>query len=255
MKIRTLIVDDEELARSRIRTLLRHESDIEVIAECADGRAAVAKLLSEKPDLVFLDIQIPEIDGFGVLEATEHAYHPVIVFVTAFDQYAIRAFDAHALDYLLKPFNRTRFERALGRARQQIERQARDEVDQRVASLLRDLRSPGKYLERVVIRSAGRVVFLRVEDVAWFEAYGNYVRLHAGNESHLLREKMNTLESQLDPGKFVRIHRSTIVKIDEVKELRSSASGDHVLVLKNGSRLSTSRGYQQALMRVLQESK
>jgi two-component system, LytTR family, response regulator len=253
MKIRTLIVDDEELARSRIRALLKGEPDIELIGECADGPAAVSKILSEKPDLVFLDVQIPEMDGFCVLEATAHAQQPAVIFVTAYDQYALRAFDAYALDYLLKPFNRTRFERALRRARQHIDREARDDVDQRVAMMLRELKSGNKYVERLVIRSAGRVVFLKVDDVAWFEACGNYIQLHVGAESHLLREKMTVLESQLDPSKFVRIHRSTIVRIDEVKELRSSAAGEHFVVLKNGSRLSASRTYQQEVMRVFQQ--
>lgn len=253
MAIRTIIVDDEELARSRVRQLLRAESDIDVVAECRDGRSAVAAILSEKPDLAFLDVQMPEMDGFGVLEAIGEARRPTVIFVTAYEQYALRAFDAYAVDYLLKPFNRARFQRALRRARLQIARESRDEVDQRVTALLKELRPESKYLERLVIRSAGRVVFLRADDVAWFEACGNYVQLHAGAESHLLRERMNVLESRLDPKRFLRIHRSTIVRIDQVKELRSSVDGNHTVILKDGSRLNMSRGYHQHLMQAFRE--
>jgi two-component system, LytTR family, response regulator len=254
MIIRAIIVDDEELARSRIRGLLKTESDIEVLAECRNGHQAIEAISSQKPDLLFLDVQMPEVDGFSVLEAIEERERPLVVFVTAYDRYAIRAFEAYALDYLLKPFNRPRFQKSLQRARLQIARGKRDQVDQRVAALLKDVKAQSEYLERLVIRSAGRVIFLRADDVQWFEACANYVRLHVGKESHLMRERINALESRLDPQKFVRIHRSSIVKIDQIKELRSSFDGEHVVVLQDGSRLSMSRGYHQHFKQVFKLS-
>lgn len=254
MSIETIIVDDEDLARSRIRMLLKAESDIEIVAECSDGREAVGAILTKKPTLLFLDVQMPEMDGFEVLKAIETERRPTVIFVTAYNQYALRAFEAYALDYLLKPFNRTRFQKALQRARLQIARETRDRVDQRLAALLKEVGSESKYMERLVIRSAGRVVFLRTEDVEWFEGCANYVRLHTGKESHLMREKISTLEARLDPKKFVRIHRSSIVKIDQIKELRASGDGEQVVVLRDGSRLGLSRSYRESFQRLLREA-
>ena len=182
-------MDDEELARSRIRALLKSEPDVDIVAECGDGRKAVEAILKEKPDLLFLDVQMPEVNGFSVLEAIRNGKSPTVIFVTAYDRYALRTFEAHALDYLLKPFNRERFRKALERARLQIARESRDDVDQRVAALLKEVEGHGKYLERLVIRSSGRVVFLRVDEVDWFEGCANYVRVHVGRESPLMREK------------------------------------------------------------------
>ncbi len=255
MPIRTIIVDDEELARIRIRNLLKPETDVEVVAECPDGQAAVVAVRKHRPDLLLLDVQMPEVDGFRVLEMIGEQQRPVVVFVTAYDRYALRAFDVLALDYLLKPFNRARFQKALQRARVQIARAHRDSVDERLAALLKQMRAPTAYLDRLVIRSAGRVVFLRVVDVQWFEACANYVRLHAGKETHMLRVTMNALEAQLDPGKFVRIHRSTIVQLDCVKEMQSSFDGEHVVVLHDGSRLLMSRGYRHRFDEVFSESR
>jgi two-component system LytT family response regulator len=253
LPIRTIIVDDEELARSRIRNLLKPEPDIEVVTECADGHAAVAAIRRHRPDLLLLDVQMPEVDGFRVLEMVGEQQRPVVIFVTAYDRYALRAFDALALDYLLKPFNRARFQKALQRARTQIAREQRDRVDERLAALLKQMHAPSRYLDRLVIRSAGRVVFLRTVDVQWLEACANYVRLHVGKETHMLRGTMNALESQLDPAKFVRIHRSTIVQLDCVKELQSSFEGEHVVVLHDGSRLLMSRGYRHRFDEVFSE--
>jgi len=251
MPIHAVIADDEELARGRIRTLLQVESDVEVVAECSDGRTTVEAILDKSPELLFLDVQMPEMDGFEVLKLVPEGRRPAVIFVTAYDQYALRAFDAFALDYLLKPFSRARFRKAVQRARMHIGREFRDQVDQRLADLLKEIRTEGKYLERLVIRSAGRVVFLRTDDVEWFEGCANYVRLHVGKDSHLLREKISTLETRLDPRKFVRIHRSTIVRIDQIKELRSSGDGEQVVVLHDGSRLSLSRGYRERFQQVL----
>jgi two-component system LytT family response regulator len=254
MAIQTIIVDDEDLARSRIRTLLKAEADIEIVDECAHGRAAVEAILTQKPDLIFLDVQMPELDGFEVLKSLDEEHKPAVIFVTAYDRYAIRAFEAYALDYLLKPFNRARFQKALQRARLQIARETRDRVDHRLASLLKEMRTESKYLERLVIRSAGRVIFLRSEDVERFEGCANYVRIHVGKESHLMREKISALEERLDPRKFIRIHRSNIVRIDRIKELRSSRDGEHVVVLLDGTRLSLSRGYREHFQRLVRET-
>jgi len=252
MNIRTIIVDDEELGRKRLSALLKPEADIEIVAECADAASAIEAIAREKPDLLLLDIQMPGQDGFSVIEAMEEEHRPVVIFVTAYDQYALRAFEAQALDYLLKPFHRTRFQKVMQRARLQIARRQRDEVDGRLASLIKQVRSSGAYLGRIVIRSAGRVLFLHVDDVEWFEACANYVQLHIGKECHLMRGTMSTLEKQLDPEKFVRIHRSTIVRIDRIKELRSSFDGDYVVILRDGTRLSLSRGYRQRFDEVVE---
>jgi len=251
MPMHAVIADDEELARGRIRTLLEAEPDVEVVAECSDGGMTVEAILDKNPELLFLDVQIPQMDGFEVLKLVPEGRRPTVIFVTAYDQYALRAFDAFALDYLLKPFSRARFRKAVQRARLQIARESRDQVDQRLADLLKEIRSEGKYLERLVIRSAGRVVFLRTDDVEWFEGCANYVRLHVGKDSHLLREKIGTLETRLDPRKFVRIHRSTIVRVDQIKELRSSGDGEQVVILHDGSRLSLSRGYRERFQQML----
>ncbi|HEY3132016.1 MAG TPA: response regulator [Acidobacteriota bacterium] len=180
MKIRALIVDDEPLARERIRTLLKDEPEVEIVGECADGRRAVSAVRERKPDLIFLDVQIPELDGFEVLKAVGPGAMPAVIFVTAYDQYALRAFDVHAIDYLLKPFDRQRFHRALRRAKDQISSEKYDHVNERLLALLEDLKGGQKYLERLVIKSGGRVFFLRVDEIDWMEATGNYLRLHAG---------------------------------------------------------------------------
>src|SRR6266545_303466 len=217
-KIRALIIDDEPLARERIVDMLVGDAEVEIIGECGDGLAAVAAIEAHKPDLAFLDVQIPELDGFGLLEAIEQT--PVIIFVTAYDQYALRAFEVHALDYLLKPFDRERFDKALRRAKHQIERERAGTMNRELVALLADLKSRPKPLERLVIKAGGRVFFLRVDEIDWIEAAANYVRLHVGSETHLLRETMNALEGRLDAEQFVRIHRSTIVHLDRIQELQ-----------------------------------
>jgi two-component system LytT family response regulator len=247
MAIRVLIIDDEPLARQRIRALLEAEADVEVIGECEDGVKAVAAIREHKPDLLFLDVRMPELDGFGILEALGTERMPGVIFVTAYDRYALRAFEVHALDYLLKPFDRERFKRALERARAQIGRAQTAEVSEQLRALLEDARGGRRFLDRVVIKSASRVFFLRVEEIDWIEAAGNYLKLHAGNESHLLRETMNGLEARLDPEKFLRIHRSTIVNIERIQELQPWFHGDYVVLLRDGTKLTLSRSYRQKL--------
>jgi two-component system, LytTR family, response regulator len=246
-KIRTIIIDDEPLARRGIRAQLKDEADIEIIAECGNGRDAIRLIEDEKPDLVFLDIQMPELDGFGVIEALGIERLPAIVFVTAYDKYALRAFDVHALDYLLKPFDPERFATALARARAQIERKDIADLSERLQSLIDDLKPNRKYSERIVIKSAGRIFFLGVEEIDWVEAADNYVRLHAGRASHLLRETMNSIEKRLDPAQFMRVHRSTIINTRRIKELHALFHGEYEITLMDGTRLTTGRGYRERL--------
>jgi two-component system LytT family response regulator len=253
LKIRTVIADDEPLARERLRALLDAEPDIEVARECRDGNEAVAAIRAESPDLVFLDVQMPELDGFGVIETVGVENMPAIVFVTAYDEYALQAFEVNAVDYLLKPFDRERFQKALARARAHVGRQA-DDINRRLLALIQGLKVPQGYLERLVIRSSGRIFFLKAEEIDWIEAAGNYVRLHTGKESHLLRETMNSLEQKLDPARFLRIHRSTIVRIDRIAELQPLFHGDYVVVLQGGTRLTLSRGYRERLSGILDQA-
>lgn len=255
MKIRTLIVDDEPLARERVKRYLGAEPDIEILGECANGQEAVETIEQLSPDLLFLDIQMPELDGFGVLEAIGAEKVPVIIFVTAYDKYALRAFDVHALDYLLKPFNRERFRRALARAREQFDNDKQGQLDQRrLLSLLEDLKTEQKYLDRLVVRSVGRVFFLKTDEIDWIEAAGNYVRLHVGREAHLLRETMSRLETKLNPDKFLRIHRSTLVNIDRIKELQPLFSGDYTVILRDSRQLTLSRSYRDKLLELFDKS-
>jgi two-component system LytT family response regulator len=251
MKIRAVIVDDEPLARQRVRNLLEGDPDVEMVAEAADGQEAVALLEEHKPDLVFLDVQMPLLDGFGVLGAIERERMPVVIFVTAYDRYALRAFEVHALDYLLKPFDRERFNTALERAKAQVRRDRGGEVNQRLLSLLQDVQGARQPPERLVIKSAGRVYFVRVEDIDWIEAAGNYVRLHVGKEDHLLRESMGGIEARLDGRQFLRIHRSTIVNIERVRELQPAFHGDYAVILQDGTELTLSRGYRDKVQEIL----
>ena len=246
-KMRVLIADDEPLARERLRTLLGSEDWLEVIAECKNGTDAADSISRLQPDLVFLDVQMPGATGFEVIEAVGPARMPLVVFVTAFDRYALRAFDVHALDYLLKPFDRERFEQTLARARQQLDRRSSGDLERRLLELVQDLKGPSHRLERFVIKAGGRVFFVRADEIDWIEAAGNYVKLHVGTDAHLFRETMNAIEAQLDPDVFFRIHRSHIVNIERVKELQPWFNGEYVVFLRNGTRLTLSRGYREKL--------
>jgi two-component system LytT family response regulator len=250
MPTKTLIVDDESLARDRLRQLLQAEREIQIVGECADGRDAVAAIQRESPDLIFLDIQMPELDGFGVLEAIKNGPMPVIVFVTAYDKFALKAFEVHAVDYLLKPFDRERFQVALRHALEQVKQRGDKSLGERQSAALTELKPPGKLAERLPIKSGGRVIFVRVDDIDWVEAAHNYVVLHAGKDSHLLRETMNSFEARLSPEKFVRISRSTIVNIDRIKELQPMFYGEYTITLQNGTRLTLSRRYRDKLQQL-----
>ncbi|HEX9156257.1 MAG TPA: LytTR family DNA-binding domain-containing protein, partial [Nitrospira sp.] len=235
MKMRVLIVDDEPWARKRIATLLKPETDIEIVKECAGGEAAIQAITECAPDLVFLDVQMPEVDGFEVLDAIGPERMPLVIFATAYDKYAIHAFEAQAIDYLLKPFDEDRFRKALCRARRELDGKISSE--RALSKLLESMRGERRYLQRLVAKSGGRVLFLKLADIDWLEATGNYVTLHAGKESHMLRTTMNALEPRLDPEQFARIHRSSIVNLDRVRELQPLFRGEHVLILKDGTQL------------------
>ena len=250
--IRALVVDDEPLARERLTTLLRDVPDVECVGECGDGRAALAALEEERPDLLFLDVQMPELGGFEVLDAIEPERMPVVIFVTAYDDYALRAFDAHAVDYLLKPFDRERFDWALRRARTMIAADRGNELAERLRSLLAEVRPTARRLIRIPVRSGGNVVFLRAEEIEWIEGAGNYVRLHAGDRSHLIRATLRGLEERLDPDRFVRVHRSAIVNLDHVRALQPWFHGDYVVIMESGARVNTGRTYQPAIRRLLE---
>ena len=244
MRIKALIVDDEPLARDRIRELLKEHPEVEVIGEAKNGQEAVASVTNDHPDLVFLDVQMPDLDGFDVLQNLNVEQLPVIIFVTAYDQYALRAFDVHAVDYLTKPFDRQRFAEAVEQAKLFM-KGAKEPDTARILSMLQELRAGARYLERFAIKNGETVFFVRAEDVDAIEAQGNYVRLNLASSSHLLRDTLNNIESQINPRMFVRIHRRTIVNIDRVKEVQTWARGEYRVVLSTGAHYTLSRGYRQ----------
>jgi two-component system LytT family response regulator len=252
MKIRTLIIDDETLARKLIRRLLAAEEGIEIVGECADGRAAVSMIAGALPDLVFLDVQMPEWNGFEVLERIDPARMPVIIFVTAYDKFALKAFEANALDYLLKPVDEERFAQTLARVRTYLQGRQNGAMQQGLRDLMKEFGSLGKPISRLAVKSGGRVVFLKVEEIDWIGAEGNYIALHVGKECHLLRGRLRELEKKLNPQQFFRIHRSTMVNLDRVKEIQPLFKGEGVALLKDGSRLAASRSYSRKLQEFLE---
>lgn len=250
MKIRTVIVDDEPLARDRLRALLERDAEVEILAECGDGKEAVKVISKEAPDLVFLDIQMPELDGFGVLAELQGTKMPAVVFVTAYDRFALKAFEVHALDYLLKPFDRERFNKALARAKEQLGKHQTQDLSTKISSLLADLKPETKTTDRLAVKTSGRVVFVKLEEIDWIESADNYVNIHVGQTSHLLRETMAAIEQRLPSRNFVRISRSAIVNIDRVKELQPLFHGEYAVILRTGARLTLTRGYRESLSRL-----
>lgn len=244
VQARVLIVDDEPLARDRIREMLSSDCEIQIIGEARNGREAIEAITADAPDIVFLDVQMSDMDGFEVLKALRVEPMPMIIFVTAYDQHAVRAFDVHAIDYLMKPFDRKRFAKALDHAKEQIKRPTTGDGG-RILRLLEELKAGARYLERFAIKTGEKILFVRAEDVDSIEAEGNYVRLNLADSSHLLRETINSIESQIDPRTFVRIHRSTIVNMNRVKELQTWARGEYRVVLHNGASHTLSRGYRE----------
>lgn len=253
-KLRAVIADDEPLARKGLGKLLRDGHGIDVVAECEDGIQAVARIQDLKPDLAFLDITMPGLDGFGVIDAVGVEKMPVTIFVTAYDLHAMRAFEVHAIDYLLKPVTAGRLRVAVERAGALLKAAERDALAERVGALLRSMRPAGGRLERFVIRSVGRVDIVPVGEVDWIEADGDYVKLHTPRKIHLHRERMSALERVLDPAEFIRIHRSTIVRIGRIRELRPLVNGDHAVVLRDGVQLSLSRTLRERVFAALQSS-
>jgi len=258
--MRALIVDDEPAARDAIRVLLTGDADIVITGECGDGRSALAAIKDESPDLVFLDVQMPEMDGIAMLRALDPSELPVVVFITAHDRYALNAFEVHALDYLLKPFDDRRFFEAVARAKERVRQGRLGALRREMLDLLsaQDSGLPkapdASYAPRLVIKADGRVTLLGVQDIDWIEAEGDYVKIHAGRARHLLRETMKSLEARIDPARFVRIHRSTIVNVERIKELEPYFRGEYVVKLHDGTSLKLSRGFKPHLEEALGRS-
>jgi two-component system, LytTR family, response regulator len=250
---RVIIVDDEELARRGIRTRLQRSGDVEIVAECSNGREAIEAIRRASPDLVFLDVQMPGKTGFDVVEAIGWDAFPHVIFVTAHDRYALRAFEVNALDYLLKPIDDERFDIAFQRARESLARDRDSDFGRRLAAVIGDAK-PGKSdgrTDRLVVRSGGRVVFVKISEIDWVEATGDYVTLHVGNKSWLLRETITAMERKLEPNGFTRIHRSTLVNLERVGEMRALDNGEYRVLLRDGTELKASRTYRNALQRLI----
>jgi two-component system, LytTR family, response regulator len=245
-----VIADDEPLARERIRTMLAGDARFRIVAECADGDEAVATIAERRPDLVFLDVQMPEVDGFAVLEAFGDETLPAVIFVTAYDEYALRAFDVSAVDYLLKPFDKARFAKALERA---VARMAKDATPAgpdgggEIRALIEQLKRERGYATRFVVRADGKLTFVRAAEIDWIDASGNYARLHVQGRVHLVRETMKSIEGRLNPDQFVRVHRSAIINIDRVVSLEPYFHGEYVVAMRDGTRLTSSRTHSGRL--------
>ena len=251
MKVRALIVDDEPLARGRLRALLEKEPEAEIVGEAAHGLEAVDRIGELRPDLVFLDIQMPELDGFSVLASIDPEHRPLIIFVTAFDEFAVKAFEARALDYLLKPYDRERFQGAFSRAVEELRRANPAPAQARVDGLVNDLDAAGRSSDRLAIKSNGRILLIRPGDIDWVGAADNYVELHIGTETHLIRETISAWEKRLHAAQFLRISRSTIVNLDRVKELQPLFHGEYAVILVNGVRLTLARSQRDKVDQLL----
>ena len=246
-------MDDEPIARSLLRRLLRHEEDLEIVGECANGAEALAALAENPVDLVFLDVQMPDMNGFEVLEWIDVDRPPRVVFVTAFDEFAVRAFDAHALDYLLKPFDDDRLRETLARVREHFDRAGSREVAERLGRFMKELGARRRPLERVAVKQGKQTAIVRLCDVDWMESESNYVRFHVGDDSYLVRARLGNLEERLDPARFIRIHRRTIVNVDRIQHLRPWARGDLRVTLAGGVELKVSRRYKGRFERAVEQ--
>jgi len=244
--VRVVIADDEPLVRRGLRAFVEASPGVSLVGEARNGRDAVDIIRAQRPDVLFLDVQMPELDGFGVLQALAGEPVPVVVFVTAYDEYAIRAFDVHAVDYLLKPFDEDRFRTALARARSRLGERRADTLDQRLEAVLSALRAREQYADRLLVKSEGRVTVVQVEDVDWIEAADNYARVHTARGRYLVREPIKSLERKLDPRHFARVHRSAIVNLARVRELQPMFGGEYVIILSTGTKIALSRGYRDA---------
>jgi len=256
-RIRTLIVDDEPTARRGVRLLLANDPSIDVIGEASGGAEAAEMVLREKPELVFLDVQMPDCDGFQALARVGVAHAPVVVFVTAYDEHALRAFEVNAVDYLLKPYDDARFAAALQRAKEGVRRREVDAVNARLNRLLQFLESAAPASngdDRILVKSSGEIFFLKSSEIDWIEAEGDYMKFHVAGKAHLMRETMARLEARLDPKKFIRIHRSTIVNVDRMRKLSPSFAGEYAVILHDGTKLRLSRGYQERIAALLKQA-
>lgn len=247
MSIATLIVDDEAPGRAVLRNYIANHDDLELVGEAGNGAAAVEMIEKLKPGLVFLDVQMPDLDGFGVIEKIGPRLMPPTIFVTAHDQYALRAFDAQAIDYLLKPFDKVRFERALEHARESIAAKQQTQIGAQLMALVQSTKSNPPATERFVVKSGGKITFLSLDEIDWVEASGNCVRIHVGSQAHQLRESISRIAERLDPARFVRVHRSVIVNFTKIRELQACNSGEYIVVLRSGKELPCSRSYRAAL--------
>jgi two-component system LytT family response regulator len=247
MKIRALIADDEPLAREWVRSAVAEDPDLDVIGEAGDGFEAAESIRRLKPDLVFLDVQMPGLDGFGVLEALSPEEIPAVVFVTAFDQYAVRAFEAQAVDYLMKPFSRERVEEAVRRVRELVKGKSLEDFRESIARIVEKIRRDRSYPEWVLLKAEGKNVFVKVRDIDWIESSRNNVRIHVGQNIYLLHETTTAIASRLDPKRFLRIHRSAIVNIERIRELHPWFNGDYAVILRDGTQLTLSASYRDRL--------
>jgi two-component system, LytTR family, response regulator len=246
-----IIADDEPLARRKLRLMLECESDVYVVAECQDGAETVRALQSYKPDLLLLDVRMPDLDGFEVLNQVSPVDLPMVVFTTAYDSHAVRAFEAHALDYLLKPFDQERLHQAVSRARTELLRSSDREATQRIWRYLAEGAGKQPTARRLIIKTGGRVVFLGFDEIDWVEAAANYVRIYVGKQTYLLRRGIGDIAERLDPSQFIRIHRSAIVNVHKIKELQPVNSGEYIVILKDGKELPCSRGYRSGLQELI----
>jgi len=253
MNIKTLIVEDDPLARKRIESLLKQDPKIEIAGSCQDGEAAVAAISRKNPDLVFLDIQLPKMDGFEVLKSIDPKRIPQIIFATAFDQYAVKAFDHHAIDFLLKPFDDQRFFTALAAAKERILRNDSENISDRVQALLAYLKREEVFLKRILIKADNRIHIIPVEDIQWFEADGYNIKIFNLTESFKLRKTMKEIEQKLDPKVFLRIHRSYIINMDYIKEIQEWFKGDYLVILKSGKKLTISKNYYRKVISRLRQ--
>ena len=253
-RIRILVADDEEPARQRLIDLLRKDSHVATILEAANGLSAVEVIQTQQPDLVFLDVQMPELDGLGVIDAVGAEHMPLTVFVTAYDQHAIRAFEANALDYLLKPFSDERFEATMARVKARLDERSLRVFGHRILRMVSTTPSPDHWLDRLVVKSGGTTRFIRVVDIDWIEAAGVYVNLHVAGKELLYRSTLNELAGRLDPMRFIRVHRSAVVNMESIQQLEPISHGEFEVVLKNGSRSRVSRTYRAQLEKRLGQS-
>jgi two-component system LytT family response regulator len=261
-RIRAVIVDDEPTARRGVRLLLERDRSVDVVGEASGGAEAAELIRRERPDLAFLDVQMPGCDGFEALSKIGPNAAPAVVFVTAYDEHALRAFEVNAVDYLLKPYDDARFAAALQRAKDEVRRRQVEHVNARLVQLLdylqrtspRGANAAEEPADRIMIKSSGEILFLKVEEIDWIEAEGDYMKFHVGGRAHLMRETMARLEARLDPKRFIRIHRSTIVNLDRVQKLSPAFAGDYVVILRDGTKLKLSRGFHERIAALMRQT-